>query len=98
MDEDERKVSQWLPCVEGEIGYCYEASVEELWPGLKSVLEEFAEVFEEPRALPPQRELDHKISLKEGLETVNMRPYKYAAQQKDAIEAMIEEMLQSGVI
>lgn len=98
VDEEERKVSQWLPMVEGEIGSCYEAAMEETWPGLDSVLEEFAGVFEEPKVLPPQRELDHKIILKEGSEAVNVRPYKYAAQRKDVIEKMIEEMLQSGVI
>ena len=62
------------------------------------ILEEYAEIFEEPKTLPPQRKQDQKIILKEGTKAVNMRPYKYAAQQKDVIETMIDDMLKAGVI
>ncbi|XP_042065679.1 uncharacterized protein LOC121809207 [Salvia splendens] len=97
-DVNQRKLNQCMPAVEVETDYCYEISVEEIWPNLKLILGEFAEVFEEPKTLPPQREQDHKIVLKEGAEAVNMRPYKYAAHQKNVIETMIEEMLKAGVI
>jgi hypothetical protein len=55
-------------------------------------------VFAEPKQLPPQRALDHAISLTEDTHTVNSRPYRYSPLQKDEIEQQVQEMLQSGVI
>lgn len=77
---------------------CNNTSSKEMWPELNEVLEAFAELFEEPKWLPPPREEDHRIVLKQGANAVNIRPYKYAAKQKDIIEAMVREMLTSGVI
>ncbi|GJY82260.1 retrotransposable element Tf2 [Tanacetum coccineum] len=48
--------------------------------------------------LPPKRTHDHKISLVEGIPLVNMRPYMHPPIQKDAIEAMVKELLEAGVI
>jgi len=31
-------------------------------------------VFEESQELPPNRGVDHKIPLKDGIETINVRP------------------------
>ncbi|XP_042044219.1 uncharacterized protein LOC121789968 [Salvia splendens] len=98
VDEEERKVTQMMPSVEGDISYCYGVSTEDIWPNLSSILLENEAIFMEPVTLPPQREQDHKIVLKDGSDAVNIRPYKYAAKQKDVIEAMIAEMLNSGVI
>ncbi|XP_042067267.1 uncharacterized protein LOC121810570 [Salvia splendens] len=97
-DENERKFMQLMPSVEGEILCCYEISKEEVWPALSLILTENESVFAEPNSLPPQREQDHKIILKEGADAINIRPYKYVAKQKDVIEKMIDEMLTSGVI
>ncbi|XP_042032392.1 uncharacterized protein LOC121779117 [Salvia splendens] len=97
-DENERKISQLMPSIEEEISFCYEISTEEIWPELKLILDENEAIFAEPSSLPPPREQDHKIILKEGSNAVNIRPYKYASKQKDIIETMIDEMLKSGVI
>lgn len=42
------------------------------------LLEEYTDVFHLPTGLPPNREIDHQIVLKEGQGPVNVRPYKYA--------------------
>nr|GEZ59514.1 reverse transcriptase [Tanacetum cinerariifolium] len=65
---------------------------------LNPLIEEFADVFEVPNCLPPKRGLDHKIPLKEGTQPINMRPYRHPSTQKDAIESMVKELLDSGVI
>ncbi|KAF2282263.1 hypothetical protein GH714_043906 [Hevea brasiliensis] len=52
--------------------------------------------MQEPKTLPPKRVHDHRIVLKAGSSPINIRPYKYAAEQKDAIEDMIAEMLKAG--
>ena len=61
-------------------------------------MQEFAGIFEEPKTLPPHRRHDHRINLKEGVSLVNVRPYRYAALQKDVIEQTIRDMLEAGVI
>ncbi|GKB94837.1 putative mitochondrial protein [Tanacetum coccineum] len=48
-------------------------------------------------ALPPVRSHDHKIALKEGTPTINIRPSRHLATQKDAIESMIQELLDAGL-
>ena len=65
---------------------------------LEPLLEEFADVFEMPKELPPHRKFDHKIPLNSKDVSVNVRPYRYPPAQKDTIEAMIKELLESGVI
>lgn len=55
-------------------------------------------MFNMPDELPPNREVDHQIRLKEGTNPINVKPYKYPHAQKDEIEKMINEMLTTGVI
>ena len=43
-------------------------------PELKSLLEEFAVVFEVPQGLPPSQGHEHNITLKEGTQPVCGRP------------------------
>ena len=55
-------------------------------------------LFEEVLGLPPQRSYDHQITLIPGTEPVNLRPYRHPWEQKNIIEKMVEEMLDSGII
>ena len=50
--------------------------------GTKQLLEEFDDICQLPTSLPPQRELDHAINLKEGFEIPDVRPYRYPYYQK----------------
>nr|GEZ90206.1 protein CYPRO4-like [Tanacetum cinerariifolium] len=43
-------------------------------------------------------EFDHKIVLKEGTTLTFSGPYRHPPTQKDAIEAMVKELIESGVI
>jgi hypothetical protein len=36
--------------------------------------------------------------MKEGAQAINLRPYRYSGVQKDILEKMVEEMLESGII
>ncbi|XP_042941551.1 uncharacterized protein LOC122288885 [Carya illinoinensis] len=67
-------------------------------PSLRELLQEFSDLFIEPSSLPPTREVDHGIALKEGTEPVNVRPYRYAHYQKNEIEKQVQDMLQSGLV
>ncbi|GKA14728.1 reverse transcriptase [Tanacetum coccineum] len=41
---------------------------------------------------------DHRIPLMPGTQPINIRPYRHPLVQKDAFEAMVKELLDSGVI
>lgn len=58
--------------------------------GLNNLLQDYADIFEEPTSLPPHRvNHDHKIPLMEGLNPVNQRPYGYVVHQKTEIDKMV---------
>lgn len=67
-------------------------------PELDDILTEFSNVFLMPAGLPPLREHEHAIVLKGGTEPVNVRPYRYPQLQKDEIEKLVGEMIESGII
>lgn len=71
---------------------------EEKWPELQNLLEEFKDVFREPKGLAPQRLYGHRIPIKEGVVPINSRPYKYGPEQKSVIEGMVKEMLDAEII
>lgn len=65
---------------------------------MRFLLHQFEEVFAVPTQFPPARDIEHRITLKEGVDPVNVRPYRYAHFQKEEIEKQVEEMLKSGLI
>ena len=52
----------------------------------QKALKAYANIFKEPIQLLPVREVDHCIPLKNGIEPVNVMPYRYAHFQKVEIE------------
>lgn len=62
------------------------------------ILTEFDSVFNMPPGLPPIRNREHTIVLKEGSNLVGVRPYRYPQFQKDETEKLIKEMLMAGII
>ncbi|KAF5481387.1 hypothetical protein F2P56_002043, partial [Juglans regia] len=65
---------------------------------LQELLDQFSEVFQEPKGLPPTRSHDHSIPLVSNAKPISQRPYRYPYFQKDEIERIVEELLSSGVI
>nr|KYP33690.1 Retrovirus-related Pol polyprotein from transposon 297 family [Cajanus cajan] len=65
---------------------------------LQQILREFHVVFSIPQTLPPHRDADHKISIKAGVDPINVRPYRYPYLQKNEIEKQVDEMLTVGLI
>ena len=65
-------------------------------PSMRTLCEEYKDIFKEVIGLPPKRTHDHQIPLVPGAEPVNLRPYRYPWEQKNIIERMIEEMLSIG--
>ena len=65
---------------------------------MAALLEEFKSVFATPEGLPPLRDHEHKINLKEGAQAICQRPYKYPYYQKNEIEKIVKELLSAGLI
>ena len=72
--------------------------LKELNDDFRVILKEFNGIFESPDGLPPPRDIEHTITLKEGTDPINVRPYRYAYFQKDEIERQVTDMLKAGII
>ena len=64
----------------------------------QQLLDGFDDFCQQPPGLPPRREKDHAINLKEGAKIPNVRPYRYPHFQKNEIEKKIDEMSNAGII
>lgn len=51
--------------------------VEEFRAKFEQLQREFEDVFNMPVELPMMRQIDHRIQLKEGMDPINVRPYRY---------------------
>ncbi|PHT94299.1 hypothetical protein T459_02181 [Capsicum annuum] len=67
-------------------------------PDMQHLLDNYSDLFEVPKGLPPLRKHDRRIVLKEGTSLIKIRPYRYPTIQKEEVEIMIEELLVAGVI
>lgn len=65
---------------------------------LQQLLDHYQSVFDTPCSLPPSRSYDHQIVLNNEDKPINLRSYRYQALQKDVIEKMTQELLDTGVI
>ncbi|GAB2288479.1 hypothetical protein Dimus_037999 [Dionaea muscipula] len=65
---------------------------------VQALLDEFEDVFKEPKTLPPPRKHDHSIPLVPNTTPINFRPYRLVHFQKDEVEKLVDEMLSSGII
>jgi hypothetical protein len=65
---------------------------------VQDLLQQFEDIFREPKGLPPLRSHDHAIPLQDGVTPVSVRPYRYPFYQKEEIEKIVKDLLKSGVI
>lgn len=68
-------------------------------PAIELLLDAYADIFSEPKGLPPPRPgFNHRIPLQEGTNPFSIRPYRYSVIQKDIIDKLVGDMLQQGII
>ncbi|KAL0309707.1 UNVERIFIED_CONTAM: Transposon Ty3-G Gag-Pol polyprotein [Sesamum radiatum] len=65
---------------------------------IDTLLESYADIFQEPQGLPPSRGVEHQIQLKLDAIPKKMHPYRYSFAQKNEIEKIVKELLESGMI
>ena len=63
-----------------------------------ALLLDYKSVFATPKGLPPLRDHEHPITLKEGTQAVSQRPYRYPYYKKNEIENIVKELLPVGFI
>lgn len=99
-----RALARALPCITK--GYVValttlvgtEPPESQVHPALDELLAEYSDVFALPTGLPPPRDHEHAITLRVGTEPISVRPYRYPQLQKDEIEKLVGEMIESGII
>jgi hypothetical protein len=67
-------------------------------PEISALLQEYGVIFQEPQHLPPQRTVDHAITLIDSSKAVNPRPNRLPLHQYNAMEDLIKSMLASNMI
>lgn len=67
-------------------------------PQVQKLLMEYADLFEEPKTLPPHRDLDHTIPLIPGATPPQVRPYRVPQHQKKEMEDQINKLLAAHLI
>lgn len=65
---------------------------------IRELLYEYADIFQNPTHLPPTRQHDHMIELLPHTAPISVRPYRYPHYQKEEIEKIVNELLETGVI
>lgn len=65
---------------------------------LQPILQQFQAIFTKPQTLPPFRGRDHAIILKDGMDPVSVRPYRYPQIQNNEIEKMVRDMLKAQIM
>jgi hypothetical protein len=65
---------------------------------MNSILQDYTDLFAEPRGLSPARRHDHHIHLLPGMAPIAIRQYRYPQLLKDEIECQCQEMLAHGII
>lgn len=65
---------------------------------LGAVLQAHHLVFREREKLPSPRDMEHHIVLKEGVDPINVRPYRYPHLLKGEIDKQVSDMLKAGLI
>ena len=60
-------------------------------PAIKSLIHQYKHLFDPPTGLPPERPIDHTISLLQNTNPVNVRPYRYPHYQKAELDKQVQD-------
>ncbi|KAL4278859.1 hypothetical protein GQ457_03G027370 [Hibiscus cannabinus] len=94
-----QKLANKEPEVLGEFFFLTADPIDTVTPHCcQLLLQEYTDIFEEPKQLPPPRTHDHAITLQPGAQPINLRPYRFPYHQKTEVEKRITELLAASII
>ena len=64
----------------------------------KQLMQRYAELFSEPRWLPPRRAIEHSIALMDGAPLPNACLYRHSLLESEEIKRQVQGLLEQGVI
>ena len=77
-------------------------SFEECDPKHKSelidIISEYDDLFQDPKGLPPKREIQHEIHLQQDVPLPNIAMYQMSVMQNEEIKKQVQELIEKGVI
>ncbi|KAL2232583.1 UNVERIFIED_CONTAM: putative mitochondrial protein [Sesamum indicum] len=82
----------------GDLCIVQKQTVQEEGTKVSELLQQYEDIFQEPKSLPPERNIEHGIELLPNAIPKRQHPYRYAFGQKTEIEKIVKEMLQNGII
>jgi len=62
------------------------------------MLQAYRGVFQEPKGLPPKREVEHEIQLLPDYPLMNIRPYNKSILEVNKVKKQLQQLLEQGVI
>ena len=65
---------------------------------LEKVVSEYDILFQEPKGLPPKKEIVHDINLQQDAPLPNIRMYRLSALENAEIKKQVQELLEKGFI
>lgn len=65
---------------------------------LQGLLQQYQAIFDDPQGLPPYRDYNHSIPPLPNTKPINARPSRNPQYQKNEIEKLVVDMLQSSII
>eukprot|EP00253_Pinus_taeda_P018627 PITA_18627 len=65
---------------------------------LEKVVPEYDILFQEPKGLPPKKEIVHAIILQQDAPLPNIRMYRFSSLENDEIKKQVQELLEKGFI
>lgn len=70
----------------------------EIPQAIQPLLSQYSDLFATPNSLPLAITHDHSINLQPGTSPISVYPYRYPYFQKDEIERIVKELMDSGVV
>ncbi|RLN25665.1 uncharacterized protein C2845_PM07G31520 [Panicum miliaceum] len=80
------------------VNFIPEQQLKDIPETIQCLLQQYTDIFSDPKVLPPTRVYDHAIPLQPDAVPINCRPYKYSPQHKTEIERQVKELLEAELI
>ena len=65
---------------------------------LIDIISEYDDLFQDPKGLPPKREIQHEIHLQQDVPLPKIAMYRMSVMQNEEIKKQVQELIEKGVI